>query len=85
MHAFIARDKKTGDEIVVVWKDDMLILKYSDWYGASEKLNDVKIDFRKAGREIIHIPSDTPEVKKARKVKKIKLMGIKKVFVEEEE
>lgn len=84
MHAFIARDKETGEEIIVVWKDDMIILQYPDWHKASEKLNDVKIDFRREGREIIHIPSDAPEVKKARKVKRVEIMKGRYILEEEE-
>jgi len=84
-HAFIARDRETGDEVVVVWKDDLIIEKYADWAKAADRLNYRKIDLRKEGREIIHIPSDAPEAKKGMKIKKITMMGIKKVFVEEEE
>lgn len=71
MHSFIARDPETGEEVVVVWKDDLIIEKYANWQRATDRLNYRKIELRKEGREIIHVPSDAPESKKARRVKEV--------------
>ena len=82
MDAFIAR--KEENQIVVVGKGNLLILRFADEIRRIEGWNGTKSHLKRLGYDIEHVPSDAPELKEPKRVKKVEIPG-QKVVLEEEE